>query len=495
MLKALIRLGSFFSKELNEVRRQPRLIFSLVAGPFLILLLFGAGYQGGQPLVRTALVLPPDLGANETRMITETVGLNFNLLSVGTDEEAAMGLLNTGQVDLVQVLPANAQESALRGEQSPVTFTYNEINPLDEQWIKYLGYAQVNEINRALLLQSAQSFQGEAKEANAQLGEIKGTLDALLNNLGGADSARTRESLARLREIAGVLAISPLLASQSLGGEDPERTREELLQLRADVETLDAALANGDVEQQRDRIAAIRDRVARFEELTGQVSSTPPQVIISPLVQEYTNRHGASLDLMTYYVPGVVALLIQHIAVTLGALALVRERLLGAYELFRVAPVNMSQILIGKYAGYTLFIAVIALVLSILMYALGVPFLGSLAGTAGIILLLTLASLGVGFLISVLSKTDSQAVQLSMLVLLLSIFFSGFFLSLDNFWEPVRAVGYALPMTHAIIGLQSLMLRGTWPAEIVWIALGALAAGLFLIASVLAHAQFRRSVQ
>jgi ABC-2 type transport system permease protein len=94
----------------------------------------------------------------------------------------------------------------------------------------------------------------------------------------------------------------------------------------------------------------------------------------------------------------------------------------------------------------------------------------------------------------VLSKTDSQAVQLSMLVLLLSIFFSGFFLSLDNFWEPVRAVGYSLPMTHAIIGLQSLMLRGRWPAEIVWIGLGGLAGLLFILVAVLANIQFRRSV-
>ncbi|MBC8076467.1 MAG: ABC transporter permease [Chloroflexales bacterium] len=495
MFKALIRLGSFFGKELNEVRRQPRLILSLVAGPFLILLLFGAGYQGGQPLVRTALVVPPELSADETRALTETVGLNFNLVSVGSDEQAAINMLNARQVDLVQVLPGDAQERALRGEQSPVTFTYNEINPLNEQWIQYLGYAQVSEINRGLLLQSAQSFQGETKDANTQLGEIKGTLDALLGNLGGADTASTRDSLQRLRQIAGVLAISPLLTNQALGGGNPEQTRQELLQLRDDVDTLDKALADGDVEQQRDRVAAIRDRVAGLQDLTGKISSTPPQVIISPLVQEYTNKHGAPLDLMTYYVPGVVALLIQHIAVTLGALALVRERLLGAYEVFRVAPVSMSQILIGKYAGYTLFIAFIAVVLSLLMYALGVPFLGSLLGTAGIILLLTLASLGVGFLISVLSKTDSQAVQLSMLILLLSIFFSGFFLALDNFWEPVRAVGYALPMTHAIIGLQSLMLRGEWPADIVWIALGGIAGGLFLVVAVMAQIQFRRSVE
>jgi ABC-2 type transport system permease protein len=43
--------------------------------------------------------------------------------------------------------------------------------------------------------------------------------------------------------------------------------------------------------------------------------------------------------------------------VSLGALALVRERMMGAFELFRVSPANMVQLLIGKYLGYTVFIA------------------------------------------------------------------------------------------------------------------------------------------
>lgn len=46
MFKPIIRLLSFFGKEVREIGRQPRLILSLILGPFLILLLFGIGYQG-----------------------------------------------------------------------------------------------------------------------------------------------------------------------------------------------------------------------------------------------------------------------------------------------------------------------------------------------------------------------------------------------------------------------------------------------------------------
>ena len=51
-------------------------------------------------------------------------------------------------------------------------------------------------------------------------------------------------------------------------------------------------------------------------------------------------------------------------AVTLAALSLVRENLLGSVEMFRVAPVGSMQIIIGKYLAYTLFAGVIAAMLT-----------------------------------------------------------------------------------------------------------------------------------
>jgi ABC-2 type transport system permease protein len=393
MFKVIIRLLSFFSKEINEVRRQPRLILSLVFGPFLILLLFGVGYAGERPKLKTALVLPQGgVEGMDVEELKGAIAANFDLVSVGSDEQAAMQQLRSGQVDVVEIIPGDVSERVMRGEQAPVELRYNEINPLNEQWIQYLGYAQVTELNRTIQLQVVQQFQSE-------------------------------------------------------------------LQKR------------------------------------GVENTIPPQVLVSPVQQTYNNLRGQSLDFMSFYAPSVLALILQHIAVTLGALSLVRERLLGALELFRVAPVSTLQVLLGKYLGYMLFIAVIAAVLIGLMIwpmALGVPFLGDALLFAQIAALFTVASLGIGFLISVYSKTDSQAVQLSMLVLLLSIFFSGFFLPLENFRAPINYVGYALPLTHGITSFQAIMLRGAAPSELTWVLLSSIAIVTFVIVTSISQWQFRR---
>lgn len=491
MLKSIIRTLSFFAKEINEVRRQPRLVMSLLLGPFIILLLFGVGYSGGQPTLRAAIVLPPGEQAVDEGYLRDLAGANFELVSVGTSADEAMALLAADEVDVVQVFPADMEERVLRGEQASVEFKTSEIDPFTEQWIQYLAYAQISEINRQILVNNAGTMQTEAAEASRQLAEVRGQLDTVLGGTSDVDQAELQESVRRLRQVSAALAVSALIAR---GGEgvDAERTRAELLQLQEDLDALDQAISAGDLEQERARMQATRDRVAELEQTTATMSSLPPAVIVSPLTESYQNLNGTAYDPMVFYAPSVLAMLVQHIAVTLGSLSLVRERLLGATEVFQVAPVNLGNVLVGKYLGYTLFIAVITAALAALMYPLGIPFLGSPLAFTGLVVLLTLASLGFGFLISALSRSESQAVQLSMLVLLLSVFFSGFFLPLQNFLAPVRALGQALPLTHGIAGLQSVMLRGLDPSPATWAALGAIAATTFAGALLLEGRQFYR---
>jgi ABC-2 type transport system permease protein len=123
---------------------------------------------------------------------------------------------------------------------------------------------------------------------------------------------------------------------------------------------------------------------------------------------------------------------------------------------------------------------------------LGIPLLGSIVLFVALLLLLTLASLGIGFLISAVSGSDSQAIQLAMITLLLAIFFSGLFISLDSFARPALAVSYLIPMTHGVAGFQRLMLRGLAPLPLTWIGLGAIAAATFALVVLLTRRQFQR---
>jgi ABC-2 type transport system permease protein len=87
--------------------------------------------------------------------------------------------------------------------------------------------------------------------------------------------------------------------------------------------------------------------------------------------------------------------------------------------------------------------------------------LGSPAVIALVIMLVLVASLGLGLLISVVSDSERQAVQLALLTLLASMFFSGFVLHIEEFQPAVQVAANLLPVTHGISLLQGEFLSGS----------------------------------
>ena len=189
-----------------------------------------------------------------------------------------------------------------------------------------------------------------------------------------------------------------------------------------------------------------------------------------------------SLSPTDFFVPAVIALLLQHIAVTLAGLSIVRERQDGPMELFRASPVSAFQLLVGKFLSFLILTLLLGAALTALVvYGLGVPMLGDWGFYALVVVALLCASLSLGFFVSLSAQTDSQAIQTSMVILLASIFFSGFFLALYHLWEPVQVVSWALPVTYGIELLQSVMLRGQTPGPFLIAALFVYAFVFFVI--------------
>jgi ABC-2 type transport system permease protein len=202
--------------------------------------------------------------------------------------------------------------------------------------------------------------------------------------------------------------------------------------------------------------------VAFAEGELGPAVSVSPDVVARPTRAETDNVAPSEPAVLNFFGPAVFALVIQHLAITLTALSLVRERLSGQMDRFRVAPVTSSEVLIGKYVAFAvLSLIVTAIVGALQVGVLRVPLLSGWLPFAGVVLLLTFASLGVGLLISLVADSERAAVQFAMLVLLASVFFSGFILPVEDFVTWMQYVAYALPVTHGIAALQDLMLRGS----------------------------------
>lgn len=494
-LRWLIRIRAYYRKEVNEIRRQPMLILSLIVGPLLVLIIFGATFKNSTPRVRTAIVLPPGgIPGLSEEQIRSIAGLNFELQTISDDRAAAEARLAAGQLDLVQILPANMFEALQSGDSPQIEFRSNAINPTTEGWIQYLAYAEVNEINKTILRSTTEQAQQQAAEARVRVTDAEGEVANLEAGVSKEQIARAQEGLRQTIELLTTLEEGlPPQEVLARGGSRVAELLATLDRLKTTLIRIDLAITDGTLDRQLDALRAARRDLLLLGNTLEIFVNTSPDKLVAPVTQSYTNIRGSAYAAVIYYAPGVLALLVQHTAITLGALALVRERLMGAFEVFRVAPVNMVQLLIGKYLGYTLFIGLATLVLMAAMTFLGVPLLGSWWQFALLVLLLTVASLGVGFLISTISGSDSQAIQLAMISLLLSIFFSGFFIALSSFFTPVLALSYSIPMTHGVAGFQALMLRGNAPAPLSWAALLIISVVTFGLVVVLTRRQFQKA--
>jgi ABC-2 type transport system permease protein len=231
----------------------------------------------------------------------------------------------------------------------------------------------------------------------------------------------------------------------------------------------------------REIIAGVAKDAADRAAAAGQPVTVSPDVVASPTRADVVNLAPSAPDVVAFYGIMVLALIVQHTVVTVSSLSLLHDRRRGMLDLFRISPVGSAEILAGKYAAFTLLGTVVSLaVLAVLVVAFGVPFLGGPGVVLGCLALLVVASIGIGTVLALVSDTDRQAIQLSLLVLLASVFFSGLALDLEQFSAPVRVIGGLLPVTQAGRLLQDLLLRGS--ASDIWGAalLLAIAGGLFV---------------
>ena len=220
----------------------------------------------------------------------------------------------------------------------------------------------------------------------------------------------------------------------------------------------------------------------------------PPDVVAAPTEASVENIAPSFPSVVQFFGPAVLALILQHMAVTLIALSVVRERRSGVFELFRISPITTAELVTGKLIAFGLFSGAIAL-LTVVLLVVGfhVPMLGDASWVALIVGLLIAASLGLGLLIAAISDSEPQTVQLSLLVLLASVFFSGFVLAIDEFSEPVRSIIYALPVANGIRLIGDFMFRGG--TVVVWqiwllagLAVGYIAGAWLLLRRVMARA-------
>jgi ABC-2 type transport system permease protein len=487
--RGIIRASSFFRKEIFEILRQPRLVATLVLGPFLILFIFGIGYHDQPRSFRTLFVVQPNsaISSQDIQQYGKSVDLLIVYAGVTDNQNEALGRLRRGEVDLVIVVPVDAIGTIENNQQAVFTLYHQQIDPAQVTYVNYLGWLYVGEVNQQVLRSFALQGQKDAINWHTSLQEAHQNVSAMRQAMQSGNEALAQQ---KQQELAGNVDAVSLAVGTSLGlldslqqtkgtnGGNTDPAQSTLTDLRQNTNELGNSTDSKD--ERLTRLDKIDKDITDLDGKLAEFQSIDPSIIVSPFRNKTKSVATAQPSISDFFAPAVLALLLQHLAVTFAALSIVRERNVGTMELFRVSPLSAAEALFGKYISYMLFGGVIAVILSgLLVFVMHVPMLGNWWYFTLVIAAVLFTSLGIGFVISIVSQTDSQAVQYSMIILLASVFFSGFIMSLDMLLPSVRIISWLLPTTYGTFLLRDIALRGVDPN---WMLLGGLMAiGLVLM--------------
>ena len=210
---------------------------------------------------------------------------------------------------------------------------------------------------------------------------------------------------------------------------------------------------------------ANQDLILKKVDVSGQARTL--QMPINTTVKTLYNPNG---NARLYMIPGLIPIILQVQAILLAALSIVREREQGTMEQLIVTPIRSWELMLGKIIPY-LVVCMLNLLLMIWMgdFLFGVSVRGSVGELVGLSAIFILGSLGMGVLISNISKTQMQAVYISVFVVIIpAIILSGLMFSRESMPDFTYWYSELLPVTQYLEITRGIIVRGVDAATLLF---------------------------
>jgi len=159
--------------------------------------------------------------------------------------------------------------------------------------------------------------------------------------------------------------------------------------------------------------------------------------------------YNPNMDGMVFAVPAIAAMLLQFVAINLTAMSVVREYEWGTIEQLLITPIRPIELMIAKIVP-NIVVTVVDTALIVLtgIYWCGVPFRGDPWLFIWLSLLFVVSGLGLGLLISTITRSQNEAQQIAFVLLLLAVLLTGFIYPMEPMPAGVRFVGNLIPLTY-----------------------------------------------
>lgn len=232
-------------------------------------------------------------------------------------------------------------------------------------------------------------------------------------------------------------------------------------------------------------------REALRHDLTGAVAQAPDPA--APFEVVVHRRYNPENITAYNIVPGLLGIILTLTLVMQTAIGMTRELERGTMESLLATPVQPLEVMIGKLCPFVIVgLIQTALILLLARVLFGVPMGDSWGGLILGIALFIIGSLGLGFLISTVTRTQLQAMQLSVFYFLPSILLSGFLFPFRGMPEWAQWLGTIIPVTHFLRVVRGALLKGQSFADM---GPSLLALGIFVcVVSALALLRYRTTL-
>ncbi|WP_178023577.1 ABC transporter permease [uncultured Paenibacillus sp.] len=295
---------------------------------------------------------------------------------------------------------------------------------------------------------------------------------ALADKLSGGDAeviafdteAEAQSALAD-QEIDALIRLDQSIPHIVLEGSDPSKNRAVMLLIQKTLQGQGTPGASSETSPAPDQsgnsaidpgspAATNPDATA-----TGPKGAAQQQPKLQAPVFEYLHG-GADMSSFDSLSPVLIGLFAFFFVFLIAGVSFLRERTSGTLERLLATPLRRWEIVVGYMAGFGIFTSLQAvLIAGFTVYALGSLMVGSFGYVLLIMLLLSLAALSFGTLLSAFANSEFQMIQFIPLVIVPQVFFSGLF-DLESISPWLRWITHITPLKYGADALRGIMIRG-----------------------------------
>lgn len=490
------KMGAIIRKNFIVLVRDKARIIPLIMFPIIMIIVFGFTSGNIPKHIPTAIV---DYDNSQfSHSITDQISSNevFSTVRFVSTEDEARGLLDSGKIKVIVIIPAGLSKKISSGQSAGITITVDEsdsaVGSTAKQTIGNIisGLSKKISIERIIHFQQSVSVSSKKIESYSSnnindYGIIISNLDAAQGSLDNARSivsanADSMElSLTPPQMIifplessnntgAGTtyLTISPAyLSSKALIGslrqsvvfiDSSEIGIEKSKQVA--VKANDAAKASAD--SYKENVVIPSSRIDEF-------TQSDPNAMTEPLLYEEKPAYGVGKRNIDFLIPSIIALTIFQGAVMGMGRAVAGEKKNGSLTRVFLTPTSNTTIITGTLLFYSLFeIFRSTFLLIVAMTLFNIKVEGSMLTIFLIIIIYAAVSSSIGLLLSSMVKSEEQYMGVAMLVSLPSMFLAGVFIPVQSMPSIFQQIANYLPITYGADALRGVMIKGFGIASI-----------------------------